>query len=235
VIQLRRFDDKVLKSKGVQGLYLERCFEYDLAPPADFLRWLINNPERLTWPNNGRSKFGTSTQRVREELLGMRGSDASLEAQRKALDKLNLVGPKASRRRWWAFEGFTSVDCYLETDKLVLVIEGKRLENVSLKVQWYPIRNQLVRNLEATSQVAAGKNFAILVVGEQANDDVDPRELAASLPHLMPNQRDELWSHYLGHTTWKAVCQTTGLDHALLPDTVDEAIISLRKSGYLIV
>ena len=37
---------------------------------------------------------------------------------------LNRNGPEKSAGQWWAFEGFTEVDCCLQTDKLVLLIEG---------------------------------------------------------------------------------------------------------------
>jgi hypothetical protein len=180
-----RFDDKVLKAHGVSELKIERCFEHDLEPPRDFLRWLITNPDRLTWPNKGWAKFGVTSQKMRENLFGMRGTIACLESNRLALSELNRVGPKGSRRRRWAFEGFTSVDCYLETDKIVLLIEGKRFGKTSSEVQWYPTRNQLIRNLEATGQAAAGKKFALLAIGEETIEDPDKDTWIGSLPHLI--------------------------------------------------
>ncbi len=233
VVARRSFVDEVLKSRGISKINLEECFEHPLPPSADFLHWLIGNPDRMVWPNNGRARFGNTTQRFREELFGQRGTEDADWAKREATIELSRLGPNNSKRRWWAFEGFTSADCYFETDKLVLLIEGKRFENVSSAVQWYPNRNQLVRNMEATYQAAAGKRFAVLAVGEGAIEEVDLDTLTASLPHLTTNQRDELWSHYLGSTTWMAVCQATGVDYAQLPNTVDDAMDELRKFGNL--
>jgi hypothetical protein len=36
--------------------------------------------------------------------------------------------------QWWAFEGFTSVDCRLETERLIIFIEGKRTDLTRGKV-----------------------------------------------------------------------------------------------------
>jgi hypothetical protein len=38
------------------------------------------------------------------------------------LSELGRLGASGSRRKWWAFEGFTSVDFFLETDALLLLI-----------------------------------------------------------------------------------------------------------------
>jgi hypothetical protein len=172
---------------------------------------------------------------MREDLFGMRGEDVRLEARLQALEELDRVGPKRSRRRWWAFEGFTCADCYLETDKLVLLIEGKRFEKVSSAVQWYPSRNQLVRNLEATCQAAGGKEFALLAIGEGAIEDLDQDAFTTSLPHLTTGQRDDLRSHYLGYTTWATVCEATGIDYSQLPKTVDDAMTELKEFGYITI
>ncbi len=235
VVERHHFGDRVLKARGVSRLHLEGCFEYALAPPTDFLRWLIQNPGRMTWPDRGRMRFGATAQRLRDDLFGRNGPEASLQAQREALNELLRVGSERSRRRWWAFEGFTSADCYLETDKLVLLIEGKRFETVSSAVQWYPRRNQLVRNLEATCQAAGGKEFALLAIGEGAIEDLDQDALTTSLPHLTTGQGDDLRNHYLGYTTWAAVCEATGIDYSQLPKTVDDAMTELKGFGYITI
>jgi len=228
-----RFDDKVLKARGVSELVLEQCFEHDIEPPRGFLRWLITNTDRLTWLNKGREKCSAKTQKMREDLFGYNGQSASIKAKQEALSELERVGPKGSWKRWWAFEGFTSADCYLETDRLALIIEGKRLEKASSKVEWYPTRNQLIRNLEVTSQAATGKQFALLAIGEETIEDPDMDTWISSLPHLTDVQRYDLQGHYLGHTTWDVVCRATGISHPQLPDTVDGAICELQQFGYI--
>lgn len=68
--------------------------------------------------------------------------------------RLDQVGP--SRSGWWRFEGSSHIDCVLETDRLVVTVEGKRTETLSPATHWYPSRSQLGRNLEAARQLAKG-------------------------------------------------------------------------------
>jgi hypothetical protein len=120
------------------------------------LRWLIEHPERLRWPERRlgvRVTYGSETQRLREALID--GSpDERAAIQTRALADLEEHGPIGSRRRWWAFEGHTEVDCWLETDRLLLFVEGKRSEPLSPSTDWFPERNQLVRNLEVVGELA---------------------------------------------------------------------------------
>jgi hypothetical protein len=187
----------------------------------------------LSWPDNGSMKFGSTTQKMRENLFGKEGPSACFEAKELALAELKRIGPKGSLRHWWAFEGFTSIDCYLETDRMVLLIEGKRFENVSSGVQWYPNRNQLIRNIEAVSQACNGKNYAVLAIGEHTIEDPDNDSWIKSLPHLTDSQRHDLQVHYLGHTTWAKICEVTGIDYSQLPETVNDSIKELKEFGYI--
>ena len=124
-----------------------------------------------------------------------------------------------SARQWWSFEGFTEVDCCLETDKLVLLIEGKRTESLSESTAWYSGRNQLHRNLEAARDLAAGREFGVFVIGEEEIPETALGSSEAGLPHLNTAGRAELMSHYLGTLTWSQVCQVTGIDYRSLPRT----------------
>jgi len=197
--------------------YFERCFP----PPERFLRWLIEHPEKMVWPRRRQDEhvFGDKTQRPREALFGRRGSAAQTQAREEALSELAHCGPQKSRSCWWTFEGFTHVDCCLETGRLLLFIEGKRTDRVARATAWYPQRNQLARNLEVAGEHAQGREYALLLIAEQ-----EPRpeelELAPGLPHLEDGERSNLLSHYLGWTTWRAVCEATGIDYDALPDTV---------------
>jgi hypothetical protein len=126
--------------------------------------------------------------------------------------------PARSRRKWWAFEGFTEVDCYLETDKLVLFIEGKRDEALAGSTQWYPGRNQLVRNLEAIEAIARGRACGVLLVSERPIVEPSHEMLARSLPHLSELQRLAVRRRYLGQTSWRALCEALHVPFASLPD-----------------
>jgi hypothetical protein len=88
-------------------------------------------------------QFSRSTLEKRSRLLAEESA-----VRDEALKELTKVGAAGSKYKWWAFEGFTSVDCWLETETLLLLIEGKRTDTVSASTDWYPIRNQVVRILE---------------------------------------------------------------------------------------
>lgn len=199
---------------------IRNAFEVDIPPSSAFLRWLIENPLRLAWPMVGRSElaYGAETQRWRKALVEGDGT-----ARKLALSELEALGVKASRRRWWAFEGFTSVDCYLETDSVLLLVEGKRTEPISAATSWYPERNQIIRNLEVARALAGGrKNYAVLLCSEK------PMTLPedcwqASLPHLSATEHAELQEHYVGCACWPEIARAL-CDGLSLPETVPEAV-----------
>lgn len=154
--------------------------EKQLYPPEAFLSWLIQHPERMTWPKNGRARFGRETQQWRDKLMGRRDlSNEPLdrhteirkadrgEAIEEALKELTTHHAAGCDKKWWAFEGRTSVDCYLATDRLRIYVEGKRTDILSPSTDWYPSRNQLMRNLESARADVAGSPFACLVIAEQ--------------------------------------------------------------------
>jgi hypothetical protein len=118
----------------------------------------------------------------------------------------------------------TQVDCYLETSNLVLLIEGKRTETLSAKTDWYPLRNQLIRNLEVAQEIAGTKNFAVLVIAESDIGQIHPKVVQQSLPHFNPAEREALLQHYLGCILWKDVCRAVGMAYESLPDTVSEYV-----------
>ena len=194
VSEKRRYRDRV------QGtIELERCFEFRVAPGRRFLRWLLENPDRMTWPASARHR--ATTQARREALFGRKGDSARKQVQACALQSLDRNGPEKSERRWWAFEGFTEVDCCLQTDKLVLLVEGKRTESLSKSIRWYSGRNQLHRNLEAARDLAAGREFGVFVIGEEEIPETALSSSEDGLPHLNSAERAELMYHYLGTLT----------------------------------
>jgi hypothetical protein len=143
-------ESSTLEPKRVDKVVLPGCFEASVAPPSAFLRWLIESPRALTWPERPRGvrvEFCEATQQKRERWhRGDRGMIAA------ALDELEAHGAAGSRGKWWAFEGFTSVDCRLSTEHMTLLVEGKRTEGLSRSTDWFPQRNQLARNLEVAAE-----------------------------------------------------------------------------------
>jgi len=93
----------------------------------------------MKWPvqRGQKKKFGHTTQNWREKLFGLHGNENQNLAIEEAASNIEINGAENSRRRWWAFEGFTTVDCCLETDELLLFIEGKRKDTLSRSTEWY--------------------------------------------------------------------------------------------------
>ena len=117
------------------------CFEYPVPPSISFLRWLLSNPDQLHWPKGRAGQFGAETAEWRRRLIdGTREDQAG--AMEEGLGELDTHGVEGSRRKPWAFEGWTSVDCCLETERLVVFVEGKRTEQISQSTAWFPRRNQ---------------------------------------------------------------------------------------------
>jgi hypothetical protein len=142
----QRWVDRELRQWfGVEVEY-EACFEFLLAPPNNLLVWLLNHPEQLVPRDDWRKSMRNQDHiLLREQLLGEHGETAQMQAKRLATEALNRYGVEKSDKRWWAFEGFTKVDCLLETQKTVFVFEGKRTEPQSPAVSWLPRRNQVIR------------------------------------------------------------------------------------------
>ncbi|HEY3382620.1 MAG TPA: DUF429 domain-containing protein [Vicinamibacterales bacterium] len=215
----------------VQGnIELERCFEFSVVPGASFLRWLIQNPDRLTWPgpDGRRVSYSATTQERREELVGLKGHSARIKSQAAAMGALDRYGPEKSGRKWWAFEGFTEVDCCIETDQIALLVEGKRTESLAESTAWYAGRNQLHRNLEAARDLAAGREFGVFIIGEYGLPDQALGDPRGGLPHLNDAERAELMTHYLGCLRWSQVCEVTGIDPASLPRNVARRVKRAR-------
>jgi len=211
---------------------LPNCFEHEAAPPGRFLRWMIENagPSKA-WNFRFSGNSDTETKR-RKLLLG------DLLVKKEALDRLSERGPKGSGREWWAFEGFTSIDCCLETASFLLVIEGKRTESLSSSTAYFNKRNQLARNLEVAQSLANDKNFAVLLIADQFLSDNDAENLIRDgLPHFSEREQASLARHYLGCISWQDVCDRTGLRGDLpgdkLPTNIDEATRLLRGWGWM--
>jgi hypothetical protein len=195
------------------------CFEYDVAPPKSFLRWCVEHPDELRWPPG--ATFGELTTRMRRALLQDEPPGRE-EAKAQALRLVEESDP--SVRGWWRFEGMSSIDCVIATDRLVITVEGKRTEPLSPSTDWYPKRTQLVRNLEAARQLAKGRRSATLLISEQSIPEGSFDSVAASLvdaaPHLSEPERAALQAAYLGNLTWNRACEAVGIDFASLPNKV---------------
>ena len=200
---------------------IRNAFETEVPPPHAFLRWMLQNPQRLRWPtarNGKKQSYCDPTQDRRQKFMA---GDA--EVSSKGLSELENHGVKGSRRKWWAFEGWTSVDCLLETERLMLFVEGKRTEGISRATAWFPSRNQIIRNVEVARAWADGKkNYAVLICAETPVE-LPPEAWKESLPHLSESERVEMQSHFLGCVTWPIIAKEL-CGNMQLPDNLDDAV-----------
>lgn len=223
---------RALKTNKENSIKLPAAFEKTVAPPGEFLRWMIEHPEKLNPPKS----LGSSTETIerRKAILGLPSKYTVRESQDLALKLLEDMGPDKSVRKWWAFEGFTHVDCVVETEKLVLFIEGKRTETASENVSWFAERNQIARNLECAKWYARkggiSKEFAALMVIEEGiNEDhhyqsVSASRLLGSWPHLPANGfgQGSMIDAFLGIVTWQEILNAWEISTDVLPDTVND-------------
>lgn len=183
-------------------------FERSVPPPESLLAWMLGHPDALTGSARIAPAYGCTgaAQDWRRKLFDSTREERA-EAQTQGLAELARAGARGSRHQWWAFEGFSVLDCCLITDTAVIVVEGKRTEPVSGNVLWYPGRNQLWRNVEAAQTLAQRRAFGVLVGVEQREDGERALSFAMSsldesCPHLTEAERADLARHLLGYVTW---------------------------------
>jgi hypothetical protein len=197
-------------------------FERTVAPPGAFLEWLLRHPDRMQVTDRKHfSASGANAQKWRRKLFvtDARNRDQAIA---EGVKQLAEHGAEGSGQEWWAFEGFTHIDCCLITDAAVLFIEGKRTETVSPATRWFQARSQLWRNVEAAQQFALDKAFGVILAVEQdgnaALEEADAT-LNESYPHLTDEQKSELSRHLLGFVTWSHLAQEFELPPYCLPET----------------
>jgi hypothetical protein len=202
-----------------------KIYERTLPPSTAFLRWMVQNPAKLTplpAPNYGASEGGVASERRAAPF----GSDPQLRAAtlREAMAAIEKKRGQGSGQEWWAFEGFTHVDACFDTAECLLIIEGKRTEAVSPSTRWFAKRNQLWRNVEVVGELAGERLFGVILAvesaaaGEAALQDAE-RSHDDSYPHLSIDQKRELDRHLLGFAVWSEMVSAFNLPPSVLLDT----------------
>ena len=191
--------------------------ERPLSPPLGLLEWLIENVTI-----EAVAKSATSEESRRRRLaLARRDPDVVHEA----LTRLR-AGEKG--KRWFVLEGESYPDAYIETDSIVLVVEGKRTErSTTSKTTFMEKRSQLIRHTDAAWEVAGGRRVLglLLVEGERpdpmqvpgrwslaSDEQLRPDLLVPSLPHRTTEERDIIAGGILGAATWQRVCQEFSIE-----------------------
>lgn len=208
------------------SLRKERCKwgpeEEKLPAPRSLLEWLVENVEE---PAEGFPKASPETDDRRRKLL-RRDPDTI----RSALAELE----REQRSGWHVLEGRSQPDVYLETDELVVVIEGKRTEaGPTTHTTWMPVRHQMLRHLDAAWELRGERalyGFFIVEAEEGASGEpaipkhwadaaretLSDDALTKSLPHRTPGEREAIARSFLGVTTWQTVCDELGVDRSHL-------------------
>jgi hypothetical protein len=191
--------------------------ERRLEPPRSLLRWLVAN---ACAPKSDAS-WGRPPTRAKRELLVARDAATIDEA-------LRLLETAPTFAKWYVLEGRSQPDACLETDTMLLVIEGKRTERRATAVTtWMPRRSQMLRHMDAAWEVRGRKRVLglMLVEGRGGADAITPDShwsneanaqalettLADSLPHRSPLERHQIAEGFLGVATWQRLCSEFAL------------------------
>ena len=200
--------------------------EIPLRPPRQLLLWLVRHAELCDEKAHRKTSRGT---RAKRDLL-LKHDMATVEEAIKLLEREPL-----SIRGWYVLEGPTRPDVYLENDRVIVVIEGKRTEPAATTcTTWMPIRHQMLRHLDCAWERRAGRNvFGFFIVeGEcpasclvlppawqhAVEATIKSDILKASLPHRNEAEREKIAGCFLGATTWQKVCREFNIPWSELPN-----------------
>jgi hypothetical protein len=190
------------------------AFEYPAAAPRRLLRWYIDHPDQLDWPDGGEPGASERIHQLLRALVDDDPPGARARAQERAREMLNKSSSLSTD--WWRLERPTTLDCVLVTERLVVTVVGVDGDRLAPATPWYPSRSRLVHDLEAARHLAAEeKRYATLVLSQRAlpdtGDEHVERTLAQATPHLDDAERAELHAAYLGNLTWEAACAAVDL------------------------
>lgn len=184
--------------------------ERQLEPPRDLLRWLVRNAAE---PDDARALGRATARNKRQRLVGR--DPATVQ------EALHLLDGSLPRRAWYVLEGRSQPDACLETDRVLVVFEGKRTERkATTTTTWMPKRSQMVRHMDAAWEVRGQRRVLGLMIVEGVDPDGAPAAhwlrdaeaqfsedmLTSSLPHRRPEERAAIAAGFLGLTTWQRVC-----------------------------
>lgn len=189
--------------------------ERRLPPPPRLLKWLVQN---VSAPATENGWAGGVAKTKRRRLVS---GDAKTIAE-----ALHLLRERPTRRAWYVLEGESRPDACLETDRVLLVVEGKRSESgATSATTWMPRRSQILRHMDAATEIADGRRVFGLMIVEglpgadgpsqywltEAADQVAHTLVADSLPHRTALEREQVVDGFLGVTTWQCMCREFGL------------------------
>ena len=200
--------------------------EEKLPAPVSLLSWIINHPRK---PVSGNLSSDPSVAKKRQEWIA--GSKDRID------EGIRLLQHNPTGEMWHLFEGESQPDVFIETDNLVVVIEGKRTErHPTTTTKWMAGRHQMLRHIDCAWERRKGKSvfgfFIVEGIGDScdvpaawlgfAKGTISPEAVTSSLPHRSQAEQEGISSCFIGVTTWQRVCHDFadfGLKWSDLPDT----------------
>ena len=201
--------------------------EMKLNPPVALLSWLIQNPRP---PISGSLSKDSKKALIRRQWI--EGSKSRI------MEGLQLLIHNPRNEDWHIFEGPTQPDVFIETEDLIVVIEGKRTESKpTTTTKWMEGRHQMLRHLDCAWEIRGNKRVIgfFIVEGKAesraipsewlifAKDTISPEAISSSLPHRGPEEQLEIKAAFTGIATWQQVCfefHDFGLTFSSLPEFV---------------
>ena len=222
----RREDVGLPKEQDWTGA-LDECpqFERPELSPANYLEWLVLNPNELDWRQLEARPGGAETNRMRTQLRG-----SNQEVQGEAVRRIRAGQRRFGGGQWHVFEGTTKVDCAITAKHVTVFVEGKRTEStLTERVTWHQARHQIFRNLDCLRDVCTTRHYYMMLIVEEGTSLMEQAQALdqnadiaiKSWPHLLDAGRRELFSHYLGFTTWQRIAEQ--FRPMILPHNVTEA------------
>lgn len=174
--------------------------EVRVEPSAERLRWMVENVELLA-PRDGRR-----WRELRDRVLSHPGREQALTNLRQG----STTGIPTKLR----LETATHADCLVETERVVMWIEGKRNDWLDPSTTWDVTRDQLARNIEAAWLYATkrGKDCCVVICHETELrhheraliDGYRDGTWQAGLPHVSEQERTA-FADRIGTLTWSAI------------------------------
>ena len=198
--------------------------EVGLDPPVALLSWLLRHPRQPC--SGGLSKDAGRAAKRQQWLTG---------AKETIGEGLALLRNNPKGERWHIFEGTTKPDVYIETAEVIVVIEGKRTEEIpTIGTKWMAGRHQMLRHIDDAWEIRGNKRVVGFFIVEGAEQDgqvppewltfaqqtTSPDAISGSLPHRSSEEQAAIAECFIGVTTWQIVCTTFGIEWGSLPDAV---------------
>ncbi len=194
--------------------YADHNGEKALIPPCNYLKEIIDNLPKNAYAKKAVEKFkNNETRKKRMQLF----TDENFREEVKADITKEYSNQKESYNDFKYFEGSSYPDVYIETEKYIIVIEGKWTEaSPTEKTSYIQNRNQMVRHIHDAINYAEINNLdkvvkAFYVVENDfaERNKIDRKSFQEKLPRQfgIKGYENIIAEAYLGFITWQEVEQ----------------------------